>query len=622
MNVSRTFRVSRLQVSVQTRLDLSGNNHRFDDLFHDYAALMNKVERTIHAKLKAGLEWRGDVAVSLYKEFGISAKLIESAYFSLQGKLKSAAELAKLHATELGEKINGKETQIKKKSRKRAKQQEKLAKTLQLLDQCMIKAGASKVKLDGAKPDNREKALQRYKSELGKLHGLKGMVSELRHEEKRLTADLHQHKRRLEILRLKLKTAFAKIENPSICFGTKSLFTAQFNLEKNGFASHREWRAAWLEARNSTFIIEGLASAEFGNEYARLKPREHGLFDLELRLPEALKPHATKVKEDRKKLFYYATIKGLTFSHNTELLREALAGKISVAVRFKYDDKGWRVYASFKVEHQVAIEDYSCGAIGVDLNAGFVSVARTDRFGNVVETFDIPMVTYGKNQGQSAAITKQAVTQIVAYAKKHDLPVVSENLDFAKKKRTLKDESPRYARMLSSFVYSAFDAALVSACSRHTVFHRRVNPAYTSIIGRTKFASRYGLSIHAAAALVIARRALKLSEKLPLSFKERVVTLPLNDAHHVTLELPVRKDPGEQGVGTRHVWSDWNEVGKSLKRALAARRPSRRKRPRSILVVGRNDLHSMVCRSRRDVPESSTESSGPRVGPGAMGVNG
>lgn len=483
---------------------------------------------------------------------------------------------------------------------------------------CTVKSSALKGKLKSAKPDKQTKALQRYKSELGKLHKLKDKVSELRHNIKRLNADLHQHERRLETLRHKLKKAFSRIENPSICFGAKALFKAQFNLEKNGFASHEAWREAWVEARNSTFIIEGLASADCGNEYARLKPRGDGLFDLELKLPEALKQHATKVELKLKRQVYLTTIKGLSFSHNVDLLREALTGNASVAIRFKYDDKGWRVYASFKLENEAVVENYSCGAIGVDLNAGFVSVARTDQFGNVVETFDMPMVTYGKNQGQSATIVKQVVVQIVEYAKKHGLPIVSEALDFARKKRSLEDQHPRYARMLSSFAYSAFDAALASACGRHTVFHRRVNPAYTSIIGRTKFASRYGLSIHAAAALVIARRAVNLSERLPLSFKERVVTLPLNDAHHVTLELPVRKDPGEQGVGSRHVWSDWNEVGKTLKRAHSARRPSRRKRPRSIPVVGRNDLHSMVCRSRRDVLESSSEPSGPRVGPGAM----
>jgi IS605 OrfB family transposase len=599
-------------------LELSGERHRFDELLRDYAKLMNKVERTIHAKLQAGREWRGDLAVSLYKEFGISAKLIESPYFSLQGKLSSASELAKLHASELGDKIKVKETQITQKTRKREKTRDKLTKALLKLGDSQVKIGTIKEKLDNAKPGLQGKTLQRYKSELGKFHSLKKKIFELRYDIKRLAADLHQHKRRLETLRNKLKTAFAMITAPSVCFGTKKLFKAQFNLEKNGFASHQEWQTAWDAARHSTFIIEGLASADFGNEFTRLKPRKDGLFDLELRLPEALKQYATEVKTKLKRQFYLTRIEGLSFSHNVDLLRDALSGKTSIAVRFKRDDKGWKVYASFKIEHRQAVEDYSCGAIGIDQNAGFVSLARTDRCGNVVETFDIPMVTYGKSQSQSDTIIKQVVLHIIEYAKLHRLPIVNESLDFSRKKRSLKDEHPRYARILSSFAYSAFDAALTSACARHTVFHRRVNPAYTSIIGRTKFATRYGLSVHASAALVIARRAMKLSERLPLSFKERVITLPLNDAHHVTLELPVRKDPGEQDVGSRHVWSDWNEVNRSYRGALAARRPSRRKRHRSIPVVGRNDLHSMVCRSRGDVLRSSTETSGPRVGPDAM----
>jgi IS605 OrfB family transposase len=214
------------------------------------------------------------------------------------------------------------------------------------------------------------------------------------------------------------------------------------------------------------------------------------------------------------------------------------------------------------------------------------------------------MVTYGKSQDQSRDVIRKVAKQVVEYVAKHDLPIVSERLDFARKKRGLTDgHDARYARMLSSFVYSSFDAALSTAVARSAFLHRRVNPAYTSIIGRVKFARRYGLSTHQSAALAIARRAMQLGERPPRSFKEsRSVGVSLDDAHHVTLELPVRKDPGAQDAGTRHVWSDWNEVVKALRDAHAARRPSRRrKRPRP--VMGRNDLHSMVCRSRRAVPE-------------------
>jgi len=68
----------RLQITVHTRLDLSKDRQALVDALHDYSSLMNKVERTIHAKLQAGRKWRGDLAVSLYKDFGISANLPSS----------------------------------------------------------------------------------------------------------------------------------------------------------------------------------------------------------------------------------------------------------------------------------------------------------------------------------------------------------------------------------------------------------------------------------------------------------------------------------------------------------------------------------------------------------------
>ncbi|MCS6783100.1 MAG: hypothetical protein NZ482_07970, partial [Gloeomargarita sp. SKYG98] len=43
----------------------------------------------------------------------------------------------------------------------------------------------------------------------------------------------------------------------------------------------------------------------------------------------------------------------------------------------------------------------------------------------------------------------------------------------------------------------------------------KVNPAYSSIIGLVKFMKRYGLSSDTAAAIVLARRAMRLSERVP-----------------------------------------------------------------------------------------------------------
>ncbi|WP_372371724.1 hypothetical protein [Candidatus Uabimicrobium sp. HlEnr_7] len=42
-----------------------------------------------------------------------------------------------------------------------------------------------------------------------------------------------------------------------------------------------------------------------------------------------------------------------------------------------------------------------------------------------------------------------------------------------------------------------------------------VNPAFTSLIGRYKFAHFFGISTHLAASLVLARRAQNFSERFP-----------------------------------------------------------------------------------------------------------
>ena len=43
----------------------------------------------------------------------------------------------------------------------------------------------------------------------------------------------------------------------------------------------------------------------------------------------------------------------------------------------------------------------------------------------------------------------------------------------------------------------------------------RSTPAYSSVVGRVKFMERYGLTVHQAAALVLARRLLGCSERIP-----------------------------------------------------------------------------------------------------------
>ena len=105
--------------------------------------------------------------------------------------------------------------------------------------------------------------------------------------------------------------------------------------------------------------------------------------------------------------------------------------------------------------------------------------------------------------------------------------------------------------------------ALSRACIRRSVRIVLVNPAYTSIIGLVKFAPRYGSSVHAAAALAIARRAMALSERLPASGESISVLLASGD--RVTLPRPAR-------IARRHVWSSWSRLARGLSAVHEGRR--------------------------------------------------
>ena len=150
-----------------------------------------------------------------------------------------------------------------------------------------------------------------------------------------------------------------------------------------------------------------------------------------------------------------------------------------------------------------------------DLNADHLAVAETDSSGNCIKAWRVPLVTYGKSQHQAAALIGDAVASVVEYGREVGKPIVIEKLDFRRKKAVLEGESRKYSRMLSSFSYGKVKAYLISRGYREGVEVHQVNPAFSSVIGRVKFMERYGLSVHQAAALVLARRLLGCSERIP-----------------------------------------------------------------------------------------------------------
>ena len=408
---------------------------------------------------------------------------------------------------------------------------------------------------------------------------------------------IHQKKRRLGNLRCRLASLESDIsaEKVRLCFGSKRLWRKQHDLEANGYASHEEWLKDWRNARSDEFFVLGSRDETGGCQLCVAAIADDGSLTLRLRMPDCLAEQYGK----------YLVIEGVRFAYGDEQVLAALGSNAdhaqyrrehgekaaratelgqAVSYRFKRDSKGWRVFVTTDMAEVPVATDQRQGVIGIDLNADHLAVAETDASGNCLNAWRTPLVTYGKNTHQAEALIGDVVATVVQYAKEAGKPIVIENLDFRHKKAVLEGESRKYSRMLSSFGYGKVKAYFISRGYRQGVEVHQVNPAYSSVIGRVKFMERYGLTVHQAAALVLARRLLGCSERIP-----RRWVAPVGNGVHVAFTVPARKR-------VKHVWTYWGAVSGQLRPALAAqhRLGKRRRRPNPVQAFRRVEARGVA----------------------------
>ena len=376
---------------------------------------------------------------------------------------------------------------------------------------------------------------------------------------------VHHKKRRLAALEQRFGTVKADVAagRVRVCFGSRKLWRKQYSLEANGYSNHEEWLKDWREARSDEFFVMGSRDEKSGCQLCVATVRDDGKLDLRLRLPDALAGCHGK----------YLVVEGIHFNHgHAQVLAALEGGGQAVSYRFKRDRKGWRVFASVQHQPVAVVTERRLGAIGVDINVDHLAVSETDCSGNWLRSWSVPLVTYGKSKYRVEALVGDAVAELVGAARAAGKPLVIENLDFSKKRDLLEGESPRRSRMLSSFAYGRIRACFLSRGYREGVEVGEVNPAFSSVIGRVNFMERYGLSVHQAAALVLARRLLRCSERIPArrlavagDAGQVALRVPVGDGGHVDLCVPLKNR-------VKHVWSVWGAVSKQLRLALAEQR--------------------------------------------------
>lgn len=343
---------------------------------------------------------------------------------------------------------------------------------------------------------------------------------------------IHHKNRKLNAKELKVKALSDDLKNTRIriCFGSKSLFRKQFTLDENGYIAHSAWKADWKKSRGAQSFCLGSKDETSGNQTCTLSADG----TLRIRIPNHLISKYGK----------YAIVNGIKFPYGQDIVSGALVSGQALTHRFVREAKGWYLHTSVDIKkpEPVTFDPRMIGGIGVDVNEKEIAVSESDRFGNLVRSVTYPACVKDRNSGQTEAIYGDICKSIIEMAASTGKPIIHENLDFRKKKATLKEQGVTYARMLSGFAYSSFITMLDRRAFKAGVKVFSVNPAFTSVIGRANHMSRYGITVHEAAALVIARRAQRYSES----------PAPARTAS----TLPVR-NRGE------HVWKFWRRSKES-----------------------------------------------------------
>lgn len=419
-----------------------------------------------------------------------------------------------------------------------------------------------RIKLEGKIASLKALQLQHIEQKKEQIKTLKDKLPKIRDKAVR-----HAKKRRLTTLLSKLQRLEQANDQGkiSLCFGSRKLLAAHLRLEENGYTTHEDWKRDWNQARRGEIFIIGSKDETGGNQSCTASLSADGSINLRIRLPDALVQAHGK----------YLLIQNIRFTYGHEAITAAIQssqtrkdlflskdptykqhGK-AITFRVTQDSKGWRIFASIDVDLPPVITHQHNGIIGVDINSDHLAVVETDRFGNPLAKHTFQLSLYGKTKHQTLALIGDTCKQVIALCETEQKPLALEDLDFRKKKAQLREKHNAHARMLSSFAYATIIRHLKSRGTSQGVQVHSVNPAYTSLIGRTNYAKRYGLSIHHAAALCIGRRSLGLSEKMPQGHR----AIPDGKGSHVTLDLPARNR-------SRHVWHQWGQLNKKVTAAL------------------------------------------------------
>jgi len=311
-----------------------------------------------------------------------------------------------------------------------------------------------------------------------------------------------------------LESCIEREQNPKkLIFGSRKLFE---QLKKKHLTGKRRetLRQKWEERRYGILYSRGDKSLQ-GNLNLRLVNLNDQWY-LRINLGNGEYLWASLIRSAKRK-----TDKWLGFISGLE--QAAKTGDwFPYIVRLKL--RNGKIYAQFSKEEkflEVAITKDN-GVMGIDINAYpfHLALVHTTKDGNLdkYERINLDKLLEGSSEKREY-LSWQVAHQVVEIAKRERKAIVVENLEkIPKGKRG--DGLPKLRQKLQKWVYKGLLQKIEIVARRNGIQVIKVNPAYTSIIGKLKYAPLYNIDKDTAGAYVIARRGLGFKERLPKNYQK------------------------------------------------------------------------------------------------------
>ena len=346
---------------------------------------------------------------------------------------------------------------------------------------------------------------------------------------------------------------------------------------------HIAYRKLWNDSRFNQFLLLGSKDENNGNASCVFSKQSESLYSVKISIPQCVKDELSLTQK-------HLVINNINFKHNEKEILNSFALNeqrkqkeseytqkrkdkdpslfddknkiiskstyledegVAISFRFVKDtfadpsrvSSSWRILTSMdETKHQKAIVSKATGVIAIDTNVDHFAVAELNSQRKLKKAFNVYFGFSDSEQNSNKTLRKEAILksakEIIKYAIEIQKPIVIERLDFKAKRAVLKEENTLFGdtakrrnRILSSFAYSLMIATIKTLAYRNGIAVYEVNPAFTSQIGWLKYAKKYGISRHMAAAYVIGRRTYAIEELFDRNeqviVKSKIGTVPI-----------------------------------------------------------------------------------------------